>query len=349
MTEPSSRGLAIRIEGLYKIFGQSPERFVPQVQAGMSKTELIQSHGHILGLRDINLDIPAGCLQVVMGLSGSGKSTLIRHINRLIEPTAGRLIIDGSNVLDLDEKQLIAFRRKNTAMVFQKFGLLPHRTVLQNAMYGLELQRVAPARRVDIAMHWLKRVGLEGFEAKYPNELSGGMQQRVGLARALCVDAPILLMDEAFSALDPLIRVEMQDVLLEIQREVRKTIIFITHDLDEALKLGDRIAVLRDGELVQQGTSEEIVLTPANHYIRRFVQEVNRGRVVRVDTAMTAGGGASNGVVVNRDDMLQDAARKIAASGADAADVVDGNGVVIGRVSLNRIVSVMIPNMQEAG
>ncbi len=348
MTDPTTEAAGIRIEGLYKIFGKSPSQFVPLMQGGMDKSELIRSHGHILGLRDINLDIAAGSLQVIMGLSGSGKSTLLRHINRLIEPTAGRLIVNGTNVLELDEKALIEFRRKNTAMVFQKFGLLPHRTILQNAVYGLELQKVAKARRIDVATYWLERVGLKGFEQKYPHELSGGMQQRVGLARALCVDAPILLMDEAYSALDPLIRVEMQDVLIEIQQEIRKTIVFITHDLDEALKLGDRIAVLRDGELVQQGTVDEIVMTPADDYIRRFVHEVNRGRVVRVDAAMAVGAISGTGVTVAIDDTLQDAARKIAASKADSADVVGAGGNVIGSVSLRQIVCTMIPNNQKS-
>lgn len=347
MVEPSGPGAGIRIEGLYKIFGNSSAQFVSMVKAGMDKSELIHSHGHILGLRDINMEIAPGTLQVVMGLSGSGKSTLLRHINRLIEPTAGRLIINGTNVLNLNEHELIHFRRKNTAMVFQKFGLLPHRTVLQNTAYGLELQKVLKPKRVEVAMHWLGRVGLKGFEDKYPHELSGGMQQRVGLARALSVDAPILLMDEAFSALDPLIRVKMQDVLIEIQKEIRKTIIFITHDLDEALKLGDQIAVLRDGEIVQQGTSEEIVLKPANDYIRSFVREVNRGRVVRVDAAMSRGSSTSkcgSSLAVESNSTLQDAARTIAKSDVDSADVVGSDGAVIGSVSLRQIVSTMIPS-----
>lgn len=290
---------------------------------------------------DINIEIAPGTLQVVMGLSGSGKSTLIRHINRLIEPNAGRLIVEGTDVLGLNERDLLEFRRKKTAMVFQKFALLPHRTVLQNTVYGLELQNVGKSKRVEVAMRWLDRVGLKGFENKYPHELSGGMQQRVGLARALSVDAPILLMDEAFSALDPLIRVEMQDVLTEIQGEVRKTIIFITHDLDEALKLGHQIAVLRDGELIQQGTSQEIVLNPANNYIRSFVAKVNRGRVVHVDAAMTFGDDNStslSGIVVKSDATLQDAARTITTSSEDCADVVSSDGKAIGKVTLRQVV-----------
>ena len=347
MVERTARSVGIRIEGLYKIFGPTPARFMPMVQAGMDKDELVRSHGHILGLRDIDMEIAPGTLQVIMGLSGSGKSTLIRHINRLVEPTSGKLTIGGIDVLALDGSELTEFRRTYTAMVFQKFGLLPHRTVLQNAAYGLEVQNVPARRRRETAMRWLERVGLDGFENKYPDELSGGMQQRVGLARALAVDAPVLLMDEAFSALDPLIRVEMQDVLLGIQEEVRKTIIFITHDLDEALRLGDRIAVLRDGEVVQQGTSEEIVLEPADDYVRRFVREVNRGRFVRVDAVMSSDGAAmppGSGVTVDGAITLEQAARIMADSGAETADVLGADGAIVGSVSLRRIVSTMIAN-----
>ena len=226
----------------------------------MSKTELNEKHGHVLGLRDINIDMPAGCIQVVMGLSGSGKSTLIRHINRLIDPTAGEVIIDGADVCKMNQNDLRQFRRHKTAMVFQKFALLPHRTVLDNTVYGLEIQGLSREKQEEQARRWIGRVGLKGFEDHYPNQLSGGMQQRVGLARALTNDAPILLMDEAFSALDPLIRMDMQSVLLDLQKEIKKTVVFITHDLDEALRLGDRIAILRDGEVVQQGTGQDIVL-----------------------------------------------------------------------------------------
>jgi glycine betaine/proline transport system ATP-binding protein len=234
-------------------------------------------HGHVLGLKDINISMPAGGIQVIMGLSGSGKSTLIRHINRLIDPTSGEVVIGDEDVVKMDDAQLREFRRHQTAMVFQKFALLPHRTVLENTLYGLEIQGAPRSRHIGCAMRWIERVGLKGFESKYPNQLSGGMQQRVGLARALANDAPILLMDEAFSALDPLIRVDMQTVLLDLQKEIKKTIVFITHDLDEALRLGDRIAILRDGEVVQQGTGQDIVMNPADDYIASFVREVNRG------------------------------------------------------------------------
>jgi ABC-type nitrate/sulfonate/bicarbonate transport system ATPase subunit len=228
---------SIEIRDLYKIFGKTPGRFVDAVRGGMSKAELGREHGHILGLNNINISMPAGRIQVIMGLSGSGKSTLIRHINRLIEPTAGQVIIDGQDVLRMTEAELKQFRRSKTAMVFQKFALLPHRTVIDNVTFGLEVRGLEAAKARATGMHWIERVGLAGFEERYPNELSGGMQQRVGLARALSNDASILLMDEAYSALDPLIRTDMQAMLLELQQEIRKTVVFITHDLDEAVRL----------------------------------------------------------------------------------------------------------------
>lgn len=260
-------GHGIEIRRLYKIFGDRAVALVDAVKGGMSKTALMQQHSHVLGLKDINISMAGGCIQVIMGLSGSGKSTLIRHINRLIDPTVGEVLVDGVDVVKMNKADLMQFRRHQTAMVFQKFALLPHRTVLDNTVYGLEVQGVPRKRQVESAMLWIERVGLSGFQNRYPNQLSGGMQQRVGLARALTNDAPILLMDEAFSALDPLIRADMQTVLLDLQKEIKKTIVFITHDLDEALRLGDRIAILRDGEVIQQGTSQEIVLKPADEYI----------------------------------------------------------------------------------
>jgi glycine betaine/proline transport system ATP-binding protein len=277
----------IRIQNLYKIFGPKAASYVDAVKNGLSKTDLLQQSGHVLGLRDINLDIPAGSIQVIMGLSGSGKSTLIRHINRLIDPTAGEVLIGGVDVCKMKYRELREFRRKQTAMVFQKFALLPHRNVVDNVIYGLEVCGVSRKDSVDTAIRWIERVGLKGFEQRYPNQLSGGMQQRVGLARALAMDAPVLLMDEAYSALDPLIRMDMQTVLLDLQKEIRKTIVFITHDLDEALRLGDQIAILRDGSIVQQGTKQDIVLRPADEYVTNFVEQVNRGRVVCVEAVMS--------------------------------------------------------------
>ena len=268
---------AIEIRDLYKIFGPNGADYVGAVKDGMTKAELNERHGHVLGLKDINVVCEGGEITVIMGLSGSGKSTLIRHINRLIEPTAGQVLYEGQDVTAMTPAQLQNFRRHQTAMVFQRFALLPHRTVMENAIYGLSIQNVAKDEARERGQYWLDRVGLSGFEESYPNQLSGGMQQRVGLARALANDADILLMDEAYSALDPLIRMDMQTVLLDLQKELKKTVVFITHDLDEALRLGDKIAILRDGEVVQQGTGQEIVLSPADAYISDFVLEGHLG------------------------------------------------------------------------
>ena len=237
-------------------------------------------------LKDINLSVSTKEKIVICGPSGSGKSTLIRHLNRLIDPTAGRITVDGQDVLGMNDKELREFRRTKTAMVFQRFGLLPHRTVIQNVGYGLEMQGVEKRTRQEKAGEWIETVGLAGYENAYPSQLSGGMQQRVGLARALCGDPEILLMDEAFSALDPLIRSGMQDQLIELQQRLHKTIVFITHDLDEALKLGDKIAILKDGRLSQVGRPEEILLEPADDYVADFVRDVNRARVLSVDVVM---------------------------------------------------------------
>lgn len=343
LNTPEQPAAGISIRHLYKIFGHDPEAFVQLVKDGMSKAELNDQHGHILGLRDINIDMPAGGIQVVMGLSGSGKSTLIRHINRLIDPTSGEVFVGDDDVVNMTTAQLREFRRHKTAMVFQKFALLPHRTVLENTVYGLEIQGIPRARQLEEAHRWIERVGLSGFEEKYPNQLSGGMQQRVGLARALTNDAPILLMDEAFSALDPLIRVDMQSVLLDLQKEIKKTVVFITHDLDEALRLGDRIAILRDGEIIQQGTGQEIVLNPADSYIENFVQEVNRGRVIRVDTIMSAPEPDSGTLPVIRfDSMLEETMRKLVEEKSERINVCCENGKIIGQTSARSVMAAMI-------
>ena len=272
----------LKIRNLYKIFGPNSRKFVKSVNEGMSKQELLDKHNHVLGLNNINLSIPERKVQVIMGLSGSGKSTLIRHINRLIEPTSGELFVDGEDVLAMSSTQLREFRRKVTSMVFQKFALLPHKTVSQNVAYGLTIQGVKEQQAKDKSHIWIDRVGLGGFEERYPAQLSGGMQQRVGLARALATDAPILLMDEAFSALDPLIRTDMQNILLELQKELHKTIIFITHDLDEALRIGDNIAILRDGKVIQEGDPQDIIMNPADAYITDFIKDINRSRVIEL-------------------------------------------------------------------
>jgi glycine betaine/proline transport system ATP-binding protein len=270
---------AIVLRNVTKIFGPTPERVLDLVRSGTSKEELLARTGHTIGVRDVSLRIERGTCFVVMGLSGSGKSTLIRHLNRLIEPTAGEIQFDGENILRLPPDALRRFRRDRTSMVFQHFALFPHKTVLDNAAYGLNLQARSRAERranQEKAQRWLERVGLSGYEAQYPSQLSGGMQQRVGLARALATEAEVMLMDEAFSALDPLIRREMQDELLRLQTELRRTIVFITHDLDEALRLGDRIAIMNDGAIEQVGRSAEILEHPANAYVARFVADVDR-------------------------------------------------------------------------
>lgn len=344
MADSAEIGSGIQVKGLYKIFGTNPERYVDQVKAGMTKAELNEKHGHVLGLKDINIDMPGGGIQVVMGLSGSGKSTLIRHINRLIDPTVGEVLVDGTDVCRMNKNELREFRRHQTAMVFQKFALLPHRTVLNNAVYGLEIQGISREMQEESARRWIDRVGLSGFEEHYPNQLSGGMQQRVGLARALTNDAPILLMDEAFSALDPLIRMDMQSVLLDLQKEIRKTIVFITHDLDEALRLGDRIAILRDGEVVQQGTGQEIVLNPADEYISNFVKEVNRGRVILVETIMKPSkrGTKKEGAPIAFGTHLEDAAKTMTDGNMQKAHVVDEKGKMVGVLDIHDVISAMV-------
>tara|TARA_R110002096_G_scaffold13190_9_gene46896 strand:- start:1251 stop:2453 length:1203 start_codon:yes stop_codon:yes gene_type:complete len=276
----------IEIENVYKIFGDNPQSVLPRVQAGEHKDTILAETGHTVGLDDITLSIEESKTFVVMGLSGSGKSTLIRHLNRLIEPTAGRILVDDVDVLTLNDSDLRQFRRTKTAMVFQRFGLMPHRSVIHNVAYGLEMQGVDKRQRQEKAADWIETVGLAGYENSYPSQLSGGMQQRVGLARALCGDPEVLLMDEAFSALDPLIRSGMQDQLIELQERLNKTIVFITHDLDEALKLGDKIAILKDGRLIQVGNPEDILLNPADDYVAAFVRDVNRARVLTVDVVM---------------------------------------------------------------
>ncbi len=273
MTEP-----LIRVKNLYKVFGSDPRSIMPLVREGRSKDEILAETGHTVGLRDINLEIEKGQIFVIMGLSGSGKSTLVRHLNRLIDPTEGAIYVGGIDVMNLSQTELEEFRRHRMSMVFQHFGLLPHRTVLENVAFGLSIQKVAKAEREEKAREWLRSVGLDGYEDQYPSQLSGGQQQRVGLARALCTDPEILLMDEPFSSLDRLIRSGMQDLLVELQDKLHKTIVFITHDLDEALHLGHQIAILKDGVLSQVGRPEEILRNPADDYVEAFVRDVNRAR-----------------------------------------------------------------------
>ncbi len=276
----------IELKNVYKIFGEEPQSVLPLVQNGATKEEILEDTDHTVGLDNVSISIEEGETFVCMGLSGSGKSTLIRHINRLIDPTEGEVLVDGVNVLEFNESELLELRRHEMSMVFQSFGLFPHKTVIQNVAYGLEIQDKPLEERNSTAEEQIKAVGLNGFEHQYPSQLSGGMQQRVGLARALATNPGILLMDEAFSALDPLIRNDMQDQLVELQSKLHKTIVFITHDLDESLKLGDHIGILNGGRLVQMGKPEEIIMNPADDYVAAFVKDVNRAKVLRAKTIM---------------------------------------------------------------
>ena len=325
-------------QGLTKIFGSRAHSHLAAVRAGLGRDALRERHGHVLALHDVSLEVPGGAVTVVMGLSGSGKSTLLRVLNRLVEPTAGQVRAGGVDVTALAPAALQAFRRTHTAMVFQRFALFPHRSVLRNVQYALELQRAAPALRDAAARRWIARVGLAGFEHRFPSELSGGMQQRVGLARALAGDAPILLLDEPFSALDPLTRADMQDLLLGLQQELRKTVVFITHDLDEALRLGERIVILRDGRVLQQGTPADIVLRPADEHVQRFVRDVNRGRALRCG-ALLRPGLAATGPALAVDATLAEAARAMQAAGAAEAQVCGADGRVLGRLTLTDVVA----------
>jgi glycine betaine/proline transport system ATP-binding protein len=262
----------IEVRNIFKVFGAHAAAGLALVKQGASKQEVLSKAGCNVGLKDVSLHIPGGQIFVIMGLSGSGKSTLVRHFNRLIEPTAGEILVNGRNVLQLDGKELQDLRRHTMSMVFQSFGLLPHKTVFNNVAYGMRVRGDKEDVVRTSVSKWIERVGLKGYDQCYPDELSGGMRQRVGLARALAMDPQVLLMDEAFSALDPLIRYDMQTLLLELQSSMSKTIVFITHDLDEALRIGAHIAILRDGELVQVGTPQQIVEQPADDYVRRFVE-----------------------------------------------------------------------------
>ena len=327
----------IKINNVYKIFGNKPDSIMPMVQDGATKDEVLEQTGHTVGLDNVSLNIEEGETFVCMGLSGSGKSTLIRHLNRLIDPTAGEILIDGENVMSFNPQQLIDFRRHKMSMVFQRFGLFPHKTVMQNVGYGLEMQGKAEDERDKIAMEKIEAVGLNGFENQFPNQLSGGMQQRVGLARALATNSDIMLMDEAFSALDPLIRSDMQKQLIDLQSELKKTIVFITHDLDESLRLGDHIGILNAGKLVQVGTPVDIIMNPADDYVKAFVKDVNRAKVIKAKIIMTKanetnGIDKSNLVKVNEDQFIEEFLPQIVCTNANC-EVVDKSGNVTGYIT----------------
>ena len=287
MVSGEHHDIRISVRNLWKVFGQNPDAVLNQEWVKLaSKSEIQERTTHVVAIKDLKFDVRVGEVFVIMGLSGSGKSTLVRCLMRLIEPTRGSIEIDGENVLNYSEQQLIRLRREKMGMIFQHYGLLPHKRVRDNVAYGLEVQGVPKAARSVKAVEALEKVGLAGWEEAYPDELSGGMQQRVGFARALALDPEILLMDEPFSSLDPLLRREMQEELIKLQARVQKTIVLVTHSLSEAFKLGERIAIMRDGEIVQIGTAEEIVTHPADDYVREFVQDVSRSRVVTANEIM---------------------------------------------------------------
>ena len=319
----------VTAKNLWKVFGPAAKENAPEQLAGLSKLEIQEELKSVVALRNVNFDVKEGETFVVMGLSGSGKSTLIRCLIRLIEPTLGELMIDNEDVLEYDEAQLIEFRRKKTAMVFQHFGLLPHRTVLDNAAWGLEVQGVPEEERHARALEVLEMVGLHGWEHYRPSALSGGMQQRVGLARAMASDPEILLMDEPFSALDPLIRRDMQNELLRLQEQMRKTIIFITHDLQEAIKVGTRIAIMRDGEIVQIGTPEEIMSQPVDDYVAEFTRDVRRSTVITVGYLMQ-----NSTTQVNAEDSPSHAIQTMKTANSEAAFVATENGRYLGELTL---------------
>ena len=337
----------VRMRGLYKIFGERGKGVLHHVQRGMGKEELLARHGHVLGLNNINVDMQAGEITVVMGLSGSGKSTLIRHLNRLIEPTVGEIIVQGEDVMGLTDEGLRKARQEKMSMVFQKFALLPHKTILKNAGMPLSVRGHDEATCDKEATKWLDRVGLSGYENHYPAQLSGGMQQRVGIARALTANTDIMLMDEAFSALDPLIRTDMQNLLLELQKELHKTIIFITHDLDEALKLADHLVILKDGSVVQQGEPQGILLNPCDPYIEDFVSDINRARVLRVRSVMSAVSEAEIAGEVDADKSLEDL---IKLSDGDTNHIyrVTENGETIGQIDMKDLVRALVPRASSS-
>ena len=319
------------VQGLWKVFGPDAARIVDEERVQQnSKGEILERTGHVIAIKDISFDVSVGEVFVVMGLSGSGKSTLVRCLIRLVDPTEGSIFIDGEDIVIYDAKQLIQLRRKKMGMIFQHYGLLPHRTVLENVGYGLEVQGIKKAERSTMAMEQLKRVGLESWAGAYPDELSGGMQQRVGIARALVLDPEILLMDEPFSGLDPLIRREMQDELIALQGQIKKTIVFITHDLNEALKLGDRIAIMRDGEIIQLGTPEEIVTHPADAYVGEFVRDVSKAKVLGAASIMQEAES-----VVYEWQGPQEAVHVMESNNADHVFVLGHNRELVGDLSLH--------------
>jgi glycine betaine/proline transport system ATP-binding protein len=334
--ESKGRQSSIQVEDLWKIFGQDVEQcFTPEMRA-VNKATIQEETGCVVAVKEISFEVQKGEFFVLMGLSGSGKSTLIRCILRLIEPTAGKILINGDDICTYDDLQLTELRRNTTAMVFQQFGLFPHRTVLDNAAYGLKVRGVPEEERNTRAQEVLEKVGLKGWESYLPSSLSGGMQQRVGIARALTTDPEILLMDEPFSGLDPLIRRQMQDELINLQAEMQKTILFVTHDLDEALKLGSHIAIMRDGEVIQIGTPEDVITTPGDNYVREFVQDASPARVVTARNIME-----QPSTLLYEWQGPRAAIQTFRASGLDSIFLVNHTGILLGLVTLERLVELV--------
>ena len=331
----------VEVNEVYKVFGPSPRQIIPLLKKGVDKAKILKNQKHSVGVNNASFTVEEGEIFVVMGLSGSGKSTLIRCLNRLIEPTSGMICIDGKDIVSMSSSELREIRRKKVAMVFQNFALLPHKTVLENVAFGLEIQKVDLQTRTKKAQEMLEIIGLKGYGNVKPNELSGGMQQRVGLARALATEADILLMDEAFSALDPLIRKDMQNELLSLQQKMKKTILFITHDLDEALKIGDRIAIMKDGEIVQIGTAEEILQNPADHYVREFTQDVNRTKIITASAIMHH----AEAIVLEKSG-IRTAARRMRDLSISSIFITDKSGTLRGIVTIDKV-SELIKNNQE--
>ncbi|MCZ8540718.1 quaternary amine ABC transporter ATP-binding protein [Psychrobacillus psychrodurans] len=323
----------LKVENVSKIFGPRPKKVIPMIEKGVPKDEILAKTGHTVGVYNASMEIMEGETFVIMGLSGSGKSTLIRCLNLLNKPTYGAIYVDGENVVGYNKNQLKYFRQKKIAMVFQHFGLFSHRTVLENIEYGLEIRAMSKTERREIAQKHLETVGLKGYENQYPDELSGGMRQRVGIARALANDPDILLMDEPFSALDPLIRREMQLELLDIQNKLQKTIIFITHDVNEAFKIGDRVAVMKDGKVEQIGTPEEILEKPASNYISEFIRDIDRSKILQAEHIMSKPYG-----LVSLKDGLNVAIQVMRESGISSAFVTDRKRQLQGIVTVDQAI-----------
>ncbi len=317
----------LAVNNLSKIYGSNTDKALQMLTEGMSNAEIKRKTKQVVGVRNASFKVEAGESFVIMGLSGSGKSTLLRCINQLIPATVGEILIDGADITKMSNKELIEVRRKKMGMVFQKFALLPNRTIVENVALGLEVQNIPKITRFEKSMQAIEMVGLKGWEDNYPDSLSGGMQQRVGIARALATNPDILLMDEPFSALDPLIRQDMQDELLELQKKLQKTIVFITHDLDEALKIGDRIALMKDGEIVQIGNSEDILLSPASEYVARFVENINRSKALTASSVMI-----KPHTVVYPKDGPRAALHQMERNGISSVFVTDRAGKLIGYV-----------------